>query len=411
MAVLSTLNIATGGLEDAMDARVFDAVHLDAPIWWLHPVFKAAFGNVDAFNHVCKATPITYAAGLNAVLEGAAPPSLEFFRSLPAIVPSQWRKHWAVYVHIYELDGRKPRLYIGSATAEVGAMARFNSYESGRGNLPRFVQRALAQGFEKTHSAALCWSNTPVPGLALKARQRYLGVEGIFQMVFFATIFNNFEPEWIDFVPWCREDVEWEPLCSHVSFSECGKGDFNLSVEDLERLHAAKLAGKRRRKSDKDRRYRIKYKVSRAAKQKAARLAVIASGKHTCNTCQKSYGTGRDLDIHVAGREHKKIVTKIANGASLAEARQPNARSRRMAKLNARSVAQKRFYCTICDHAYKNRDNLDKHYLTKKHRDNAAVKDAELIADDFEDLDSDLSDTESDSDTDMDDVHDGDLED
>ena len=37
-------------------------------------------------------------------------------------------------------------------------------------------------------------------------------------------------------VPWSRETVQWQPLCSHVSLSECSPGDFDASSPDGIRL-------------------------------------------------------------------------------------------------------------------------------------------------------------------------------
>ncbi|KAH6214549.1 hypothetical protein HBI42_137100 [Parastagonospora nodorum] len=391
MAVLSTLN---GDVQSLMDAYLWGTIHLDAPIWWLHPMFMTLWDDEDAFDQICEAAPsLTFAPGLREVLDSPTPPTLEYFRSLPEVVRSEWRKHWVIYAHIYEHEGRKPRLYIGSATAQRGATPRLAVYEKTIAQtLPRFVKKAITQGFRKTRTALLAWSDIPLPGVFLKARQRYLGIEGIFQMLFFASIFDKYEPEWADFMPWCRKDVEWEPLCSHVSLSECGKGDFSLSTEELEFLHAIRLKNRRRQKNLDNLRYRVKWKASRPSQRRANRLAVKATRKHECTTCKMTFGCQSELTAHLRRGLHKNNVEKLARGEPIG----PKPEAVRRAKLMARNVAQRRFHCDVCDHDFQNKDNLNKHYLTARHSKAAAIADAEL---DNPDLDYE-SDSGSDADRD-----------
>lgn len=219
---------------------------------------------------------------------------------------------WAIYAHIYEEAGRKPSLYIGSATAENGARSRLRKYESTTVKKPRFIEAAIKQGFVKTHTTLLAWSRIPRARHIYRARQRYLGVESVFQMLFFACIFNSYEPEWIDFMPWCREDVEWEPLCSYVSFSECVQNPnlLSLDFEALEKLHVFKLAQKKATRSEKNRRYRVKHPAKRAERQRARTKKVIASRQYECKTCDKAWATPSELKIHVDSCRHKIRVDK-----------------------------------------------------------------------------------------------------
>ncbi|KAH5768670.1 hypothetical protein HBI17_021200 [Parastagonospora nodorum] len=400
MAVLSTLN---GGVQALMDTYLWDAIHLDAPAWWLNPIFMTLWDDKGAFEQLREAAPqLTYAPGLIEVLGSPTPPTLDYFKSLPAVINSEWREHWAIYAHIYELEGRKPRIYIGSATAEDGATSRLVMYEETANieKYPRFVKKAFIQGFRKTRSVLLAWSDIPLPGVFLRARQRYLGLEGIFQMLFFASIVNNFEPEWVDFMPWCREDVEWEPLCSHISLNESAKGDFSLSTEELEFLHAAKLKHRKVQKSAKNRRYRVKYKAATSVRGKEGRLAAKASGKHKCMPCNITYGSLRELNSHLRRSRHKKIVEKLERGESL----QPSAESLCRAKRVARNLATKRFHCDLCDKDYRTLMNLKTHYTTALHLNAAALADAELADPDL-DYDSDADRDELDNedlDTDLD---------
>jgi len=409
MAVLSKL-------QAAIDTRVLDAIQLDAPTWFLHPFHKAVFGDLDVFEETCNATPLTFAEGLFEILHSPTPPSIEYFKSLPAVVPKEWSNHWVVYIHIYEMEGRRPRIYIGSATRAIGAACRLREHNNpDSGALPRFVKAALAQGFTKTHTALLCWSKKPVPGLQPKARLRYLGIEGVFQMLFFASIFNKYEPEWVDSTPWCREDVEWLPLCSHISFNEsCVRAEdanqLGLSFEALEEVAAGRAEHRKLKQRRKDQVYRANHREAIKVRHSAGRQARKASGKYYCTPCKKVFSDSTKLKLHLGKGYHKKRVAKIANGESL----EPSARQRRTAKLFARVVEEKRHYCDICEKAFQRDSALRKHFGTKIHIKNATDADAALVAiddtddsaaesdcEDVEDLEGRFSDTD-DGDSSMD---------
>ncbi|KAH5404108.1 hypothetical protein HBI52_001540 [Parastagonospora nodorum] len=404
MAVLSTLN---GDVQSLMDAYLWEAINLDAPTWWLHPIFMTLWSDKGAFEQICEAAPqLTFAPGLAEVLDSPTPPTLEYFRSLPTVINSEWRKHWAIYVHIYELEGRKPRLYLGSATAQRGATPRLDTYEKATGpTLPRFVKKAIAQGFRKTRTALLAWSDIAPPGIFPKARQRYYGIEGIFQMLFFASIFNKYESEWIDLMPWCREDVEWEPLCSHISLNERGKGDFDLSSEVLESMEAAR----RKSKAIKNRESSQKHKVARAIREKTSLQRTKASGKHMCHICNKSFTKPYLLKRHNGCAAHKRNVLLVARGGVV----KTSSQALHTRKYGANARATHRFYCDTCEKPFGRRIHLDRHFDTIKHHNAAERADADLLKHDPEDdndVASDSDEDDEDLDTDLDDAHDPDAD-
>ncbi|KAH6406046.1 hypothetical protein HBI60_035830 [Parastagonospora nodorum] len=400
MAVLSTLN---GDVQSLMDAYLWEAINLDAPTWWLHPIFMTLWSDKGAFEQICEAAPqLTFAPGLAEVLDSPTPPTLEYFRSLPEAGSKDWWKHWAIYLHIYELEGRKPRIYIGSSTSEVGAATRLAEYEDTTSDdgLPIFVKRAIAQGFQKTRTTLLAWSDIPAVGIFPRARQRYLGLEGIFQMLFFTSIINNYEPEWVDFMPWCREDVEWEPLCSHISLSERGKGDFDLSFEELEYLNTVRLELRRRNQRKRNHTYHFRHQALNSRRQYQSYRVNKASRKYYCAPCKMAFGRPNELDKHLRNGLHKKNLDKIANGEC-----PERAHRNRLSSINdARHLALRTYHCHLCDKTYTRGNNLIKHYDTKMHRNAAAIADAELIEppdDDDSDADRDELDNE-DLDTDLD---------
>ncbi|KAJ5026596.1 hypothetical protein PSV09DRAFT_2258143 [Bipolaris maydis] len=364
MAVLSKVE-QTEELRKWFDNKVFDAVQLDAPHWWREPAFKASFGQEDVFRDVCRQDRHWFAEGLLEVLNSPTPPSLDYFRSLPVAIPKMWKKHWVVYLHIYEREGRKPRLYIGSTTSEGGAHARLSHYINPGGSaIPRLVREAIKEGFTRTHTTILCYSQIPEVRHRPKTSQRYLGVEGIFQMLFFACRYDKFEPNWIDMVPWSREDVEWDPLCIRTAFSEYGHRDLDITPEEFEVMQAARDEYRKMMRPIQGKMYRETHREYRAAQMKSSRAAKKASGKYEYKPCNKSFRSPSELKLHENNSRHKKVMEKLAKGESL----EPSRAYKNRAALKARSLASKRFHCDVCNTSYPVRENLLKHYKTDMHK-------------------------------------------
>jgi ribosomal protein L37AE/L43A len=379
MAAMSTL-------QAVMDDRLWDVVQMDLPAWFLAPVFKVLFSSRDVFDEISASCPFSFASGLLELLNSSTAPSLNFFKSLPSSSHKELRKHWGVYAHIYEKDGRKPRLYIGSGTNERdGVGARLENYNEPYNTLPLCVLRAIQQGFRKTHTTLLCWSNTPAAGIVPRIRQRYLGMEGIFQMIFFASNYNVMEPTWSPLVPWSREDVEWEPLCTHVSLNERCVGDLNISAEDLERL----AVDRRQRRAENSLRSSRKHRVSRAIREKESLKNTKALGIHKCSPCNKTFTKPFLLKRHETSDVHKENVATIASGGIV----QPSAAALLAAKRATQARADKQHFCDMCEKAFGRRSHLERHYGTQLHLDKAAVADAAICYTDSDsDSDSDSSD-------------------
>jgi hypothetical protein len=379
------------GLQADLDTRLWAAINLDAPDWWLHPIWKTVFNESDDFQAACAVSPLAFVPGLSEVLESSTPPSIDWFKSLPAAQPDKLRQKWIVYVHVFELEGRKPRLYIGSATDFLhGGRERLRTYEKKtHDSLPRYVRKVYDQGFTKTHSAVLCWSDMPPPGWGARVRQRYLGHEGILQMLFFAAYHNKFEPHWVDSVPWAREDVDWMPLCSHISINEIAKGDFHLPIEVLEEIEAGRLERERGRKARNSLRSDRRHKAANRARHKARVAANKASKRFHCDVCDKSLQSRVALVSHRKSDDHKKQL-RIATGEVFTR----SAGATRSARDVAANRAAKLYHCDICDHTCNLPQHLVSHYKSNKHKRNAALADAEFL-----DCDSD-----SDQDEDPEDV-------
>lgn len=209
-----------GSVSDLVDYLTFCTATVDAPEWFIHPIFKQVLGSEEVFHELCTKISVEYAPGLHEVLLSSTPPSLDFFCSLPVVSPGQ--KVWAVYTLLYEKPGYPMKLYIGSGTQGTdGVAVRFSGYDSPTGRaLPSGVKDAVQDGYTLCHRGLLCWAQVPSAGQAPKARVRFVAIEAVFTFLFFAAVETRLDVHWSSLFTWAREDVSWLPLCSHISLIE-----------------------------------------------------------------------------------------------------------------------------------------------------------------------------------------------
>jgi hypothetical protein len=96
-------------------------------------------------------------------------------------------KLWAVYLIVLKKDGRRPRVYIGSATESTyGIRSRIGCYDRRTRNdclyngEPYFVDESMKDGFVVTHKGLLVWTFPSVScsfkHLSFKWGDRKMGV-------------------------------------------------------------------------------------------------------------------------------------------------------------------------------------------------------------------------------------------
>lgn len=71
-------------LQELVDGYTWCTVTAEAPDWYTCPIFKTLLGDEETFQQICSATQLSFAPSLLQVLESPSPPSLDYFRSLPA---------------------------------------------------------------------------------------------------------------------------------------------------------------------------------------------------------------------------------------------------------------------------------------------------------------------------------------
>ena len=366
-------------LDDAQ-RKIEDLAHslacLDAPSWFINPLLKSTFQERTSYDSIAALSPLTLAPTLYNVLFSAESPSKDFFRSLPK--PSG--KCWAIYSVLLEKSGCTAKLYIGSGTnAESGVTARIKNYKPGDPLLPRFVNQAFNNGFTVSRFGSLCWTEIPSAALVPRVRARFLLLEAVFTIIFHASFAAITDHHFWDLLPWPRSTAQLDPLCSHLSLSEKVIGDLGLSAEELERMatlrhekHKVQWQGSRARIRAADPEgYRERARIEKNAwsKKHSERLAkVSAKNRETakeaarffCHDCDMALATQFAINKHLVTKAHKDRARGIKKSS-------PTKSARAVALVRAQAKANKTYYCPTCDKAFNNDYSLTRHKTTALH--------------------------------------------
>lgn len=367
---------------DIVNEYTWLALAVDAPDWYICPIYKTVFPDPPSFQAACTAVSISSAICLDEVLRADTPPTNEFFYTLP-LPPS--KNLWGIYVRVYEKPNHKPRLYIGSGTAAVGGVQRrLQDYINGKRTIPSLVKLAVEDGYTCSHVGLLCWAPIPPPELVPKARVRFVAMEAMFCQIFFALAETVVDISY--WVPWKRADVVWEPLCSHTPLIECPPGNHDLSDTqliqyNLERQRIAKQrvyeSGKKY-EANQQKTNRVDY-LARKLRNKIAsmkrnpererknqagvRARAKASAKHRCNVCDINLQSANALKIHRTRKGHLEKVRVAAGGVP----KPVSAETQRTRNFYAANMASGRFRCAVCGENLQSKGHLDVHNKSKKH--------------------------------------------
>lgn len=277
-----------------------------------HPLFTKVLSSQVILEELLSSASMVFAPGLLQVLQSSTPPTVSYLKSLP----TNFKKLWGIYLLVLEKPGHRPKIYIGSGTdAKSGVSARLATYDSGVLK-PMYVGRALQDGYVIVHKGLLCWTSLPSAAMVPVLRVLFLALEATFTGVFQAMRCKTEGP------------FEYDGLCTHSALSEAPLGDHNLSAEELE-AHAAEFIQRRKQY----------YKEWR---------------EKTKNDDADSY--------HAKKREERRIYLQ----------RHPGAQKETDRRCKEKAVAEKRHYCSICDHAFIKKAKLTKHLAGPRHAAKAA---------------------------------------
>lgn len=207
---------------------------------FINPTFRVALPSLNVLEDIFGLLGPSFAPGLFELLNAAAPATISWFRSLPPVPVS--RQIWGVYAFVMEKQGDRPRLYVGSRTAETaGVRSRMLQHLDGISQVPARVARAKTEGFVLTHIGLLAWCDTPAAANIPRARAVILAMEAALTSVLGAIIPSSagFSLP-VDFCPWSRDQLLWVGLCTHNYLLETLHGDLNLSAAQLEEMAAVR---------------------------------------------------------------------------------------------------------------------------------------------------------------------------
>ena len=355
-------------------------VNLNVPAWYINPTFKTVIPDRDAFDDLTAVCPLTYPPTLGDVLNAAGPPRFSYFATLP----KPKKGFWAIYAVSMVKEGEKSCLYFGSGTdASTGVTNRTGQYFPGSLMLPRFVNRALNEGYTISHIGMICWTPIPSPGFVPRSRGLFLALEAVFTVVFHACNPMITDSYLDDVQLWPRESVEWEPLCSHLLLNEGIIGDLTLSPEQLEEIAEARrvrrnarhqlsrdrqraedpkayAANERKTKNDWNDKHRVRSnKTARQSHRKAQ-----DAKRFSCDDCQLPLASEKSLEVHKKTQGHKDKVNGVTKAAPTAE----YTKFYKAVKSSiSKAKAAKKYFCKTCDLACESSTHLRNHKEGVRH--------------------------------------------
>jgi hypothetical protein len=203
----------------------------DTPSWQKNSLFARFFTSQADLEEVASTASIAFAPGLFEVLQAATPPTVEFFKTLPTDTTAL---RWGIYVIVFEKTGCRPIIYIGSGTNTYGGVrSRLKQYDDGF-LLPRYVAKALDDGFDIVHKGLLCWIPKPTASNVPVQRLLFFALEATFTYMFWTLRARNRHYGMGHICLWDRKTLEYDECCSHCALNEGILGEFDLTPEQLE---------------------------------------------------------------------------------------------------------------------------------------------------------------------------------
>jgi hypothetical protein len=284
---------------------------------WINPRFLVVIPTQALLHSLFMSMGFEFCPDLLSVLQAPSPPSIDWFMALNPVVP---KGVWGVYAVVLKKKGHPDLLYIGSATqSKQGARGRFSDYRALR-RLPKYVKRAIADGYKICSHTLLCWCQ--IPAASLRPAQRHIAVllEAVLTCAFWALPRRD---KWFGFqglCPWSRSAFEYKGCCSHNPLLEPVEGDLDLTKEELEELEAATRAKDKAYASSYGREKRASptegWKASqkaRNAKQypqtRAKQVKAIEEKTFYCSVCDVASADASAQAIHNGTPRHIRWST------------------------------------------------------------------------------------------------------
>lgn len=173
------------------------------------------FPDEAALNQMASTIALVFAPGLLQVLQSTVPPTIEYFKTLPPC--SRLDRFWAVYLLVLEKPGHKSKIYVGSGTnSKSGVWSRLQFYVRGY-DLPKFVKKALDDGYHVGYKGLLCRCPIPARPLQPTVRTFFILLEAALAFVFWAMYATKGDYGVSSTCPWDRASLEHRLVQSFLS--------------------------------------------------------------------------------------------------------------------------------------------------------------------------------------------------
>jgi hypothetical protein len=217
-------------------------------------------------------------------------------------------------------------------------------------NVSGHLQQTRLDGFEIMHSALLAYCPIPKPKDLIKVRALVLVLEAVFSCLLWAMWSTVETYDLPSELHWDINIKEWDGLCSHNPLTEGINGDNGTTPEQLEEIAAATKAknvqymreyGKAQRANPTPEYKEAERRRNQksAPKTRAKQQQAVADRKFYCQTCERACRDRNSLDIHYETKRHKK---RILRGNS-------------------------DYICTPCDRRYRYESDYNAHCKTLMH--------------------------------------------
>ena len=330
-------------------------------------LFKQFFFDQAVLSEICSAASLCFCPGLFEAIQAVHPPDVSFFRRLP----SDGSGRWAVYALVLDKPGALPLIYIGSGTEmKRGIPARwlvYNKPKANRSDFPRFVQRAIDDGYKISHKGLLVWCSITSAANAPRFRLLFVAIEAALSFLFWAMKSKVKAHGMRICCPWPRDSFSCGGLCSHNALAEMVAGRFDLSDEQLEAI-AVEI-------KEKNRLYHVKYYQDLKARDpESINVRARESGaRYRKNSHDKYLAKGQRHSANAkASRTDYCDVCELACSKKF-EFERHNASSRHLKNVEkAKLGVVKKYRCDVCSYSCPKPSHLKTHKLGKRHRQRVA---------------------------------------
>lgn len=313
-------------------------------------VYDVVLSTEEVVKQMLLSLEMSFAPGLLDVLQSKTPPTISYFKSLPLYLD----KRWGVYLLVLEKAGKRPRIYIGSGTHSRGGLkCRIENYVQGY-LIPKFVQRALDEGYKITHKGLLCWSKMPATASERYwARAIFLLAECVFSLYLWAMVSRTTDYGMPHLCPWDLATMEYDGCCSHICLYEKVQ-DSNeiLTPEQIDAIDSARKLMNSRRDDI------TRGPVRKSISAKKTRVKALETKRFSCDICNLVCADSHELKNHLATKKHELKASGIPKAVRLATKRK---------ELHAENLASRKFHCSSCDYTTTTKQNLDGHNTSKRH--------------------------------------------